>query len=86
MSTDPDALYLIWSNQKGQWWRPNRRGYTTIIEEAGRYSHDDAVHIVHDATVGWKLQHQRTNPVTGEEYVSYDEVLVLAPESTEVAW
>lgn len=29
---------LIWSGQWGAWWRPNAKGYTTNIEEAGVYS------------------------------------------------
>ncbi len=74
--------YLIWSNQKGMWWRDNRRGYTQFIEEAGRYALAlvEAVAIVTGATLGGRLVHKRTDPVTGREYESYDEVMVLAPE------
>lgn len=79
--TDLD-FYLVWSNQKGQWWRPFRRGYTSIIEEAGRYDHAEAVSIVRDATVDGRIVHERTDPVSGTAYTSFDEVLVLAPEST----
>lgn len=79
-------LWLVWSNQKGQWWRANRRGYTAVIEEAGRYAEDEARAIVKDATVDWQIKHERVDPVTGVPYVSYDEEMVLAPECTEVAW
>ena len=34
--------WLIWSNEHKAWWNANKRGYTFIIEEAGRYSFDDA--------------------------------------------
>ena len=84
--TDEPNLFLIWSNQKGMWWRPDRRGYTAIIDEAGRYPRNEAERIVRDATVDWQIRHERINPVTGESYVSFDEVLVLAPECTEAAW
>jgi hypothetical protein len=78
-------MFLIWSNQHQMWWRPLRRGYTAVIEEAGRYTRDAAEKIVADATLGGQLAHQRTNPVSGAEYTSFDEVLVLAPECTDLA-
>lgn len=74
-------MCLVWSNQHSAWWRPNRRGYTTFIEEAGRYDRTEAEEIVRDATLGGQLSRQRIDPVTGRAYSSYDEALVLAPES-----
>ncbi len=41
--------YLIWSNEKNSWWKPNSRGYTEKIEEAGRYSLTEALEIEKDA-------------------------------------
>lgn len=35
--------YLIWSNEHRAWWRPNAHGYTVHIEQAGRYTRDEAV-------------------------------------------
>lgn len=47
---DPDPKeWLIWSNEHEAWWRPNHRGYTCIIEEAGRYSKAEADSIVANA-------------------------------------
>lgn len=86
MTADALPLFLVWSNQHAAWWRPARRGYTTIIEEAGRYDRGEAEAIVKDATLDGRLQHSRVDPVTGLAYTSFDEVLVLAPESTEGAW
>jgi hypothetical protein len=74
--------YLIWSNQHAMWWRPNERGYTQYIEEAGRYSRADAERIVNDATLGGRLGHRRVNPMTEERYTAFDEYAVLAPEAT----
>lgn len=38
--------YLIWSFKHGAWWRPHdEMGYTTNIEEAGRYSRGQAKQI-----------------------------------------
>lgn len=74
--------WLIWSNQHGMWWRPEERGYTQVIEEAGRYEYQRAKEIVAQATVGHRLMTTRTNPRTGERYESFDEVMVLAPESS----
>lgn len=78
--------YLVWSNQKGMWWRADRRGYTQIIDEAGRYTRAEAEDIVKSATLDGKLKHRRADPVTGVEYVSFDEVMVSAPEAIEVPW
>jgi hypothetical protein len=74
--------FLIWSNQHGMWWRPNRRGYTQIIDEAGRYSADEAEAIVRQATVDGALRHTRRNPITGDIYEMFDEVAVPEPVIT----
>lgn len=70
--------YLIWSNQHGAWWAPDRRGYTPWIEAAGRYAEADARRIVADATLDGKL----TRKVIGTHglITIVDEVMVLAPE------
>ena len=71
---------LVWSNQHGQWWRPARRGYTSVIEEAGRYSIAEAREIVAQATLDGQLTRTALSPITGEHYATVDEVLVPAPE------
>jgi hypothetical protein len=80
-----EQVFLIYSNQHGRWWRPGKSGYTQVIEEAGRYPRAEAEKIVAAATCDGALLHERTDPVTGAAYVSFDEVLVLAPESTEAS-
>lgn len=45
--------YLIWSNEHGAWWRPNSRGYTINLEQAGRYSYQAAIDIASSARDGW---------------------------------
>lgn len=35
--------WLIWSNEHRAWWRPDCRGYTHRVEEAGRYTFEDAL-------------------------------------------
>lgn len=44
--------FMIWSNQRGAWWRPFRRGYTTIIEWAGVYSEAEAQEIIAQSGIG----------------------------------
>jgi len=38
--------YLIWSFEHRAWWGPDRCGYTTDIERAGRYTKEEAGEIV----------------------------------------
>lgn len=40
---------LIWSNEHGAWWRPQRCGYTPYKSLAGEYSLEEAVQICGDA-------------------------------------
>lgn len=37
--------YLVWSNEHHAWWNPDRKGYTTKVKLAGRYSRDEAIKI-----------------------------------------
>jgi hypothetical protein len=75
------SAYLIWSNQKTMWWRASRSGYTPVIEEAGHYTRAEAEEIVRSSTCDGQLKHHREDPVSGAAYVSFDEVMVLAPEA-----
>ncbi len=37
--------FLIWSIEHGSWWRADHGGYTSDVEEAGRYSFDEVIDI-----------------------------------------
>lgn len=41
--------WLIWSNEHNAWWRAGGHGYTPDRDEAGRFSHDEALGIVTNA-------------------------------------
>lgn len=43
------ADYLIWSNEHRAWWRANRCGYATGLDQAGRYTRQEALDICRDA-------------------------------------
>lgn len=36
-------LYAIWSQEHGQWWKPNGNGYTDSFNEAGLFNLEDAI-------------------------------------------
>jgi len=44
-------LYLIWSIEHDQWWKPNKMGYTDDMSKAGRYSVEDATEICEIANI-----------------------------------
>lgn len=65
--TEEDPIWLVWSNEHAAWWRPNWRGYTCIIKDAGRYPKRVADQICREANYGGRV----------------NEVTVLAPEALE---
>jgi hypothetical protein len=44
--------YLIWSSEHRAWWGPGRMGYVRRVENAGRYSHEEAMRICTEAMPG----------------------------------
>ena len=36
-------VYLIWSNEHGQWWKPGSWGYCTGLRGAGHFTRDEAI-------------------------------------------
>jgi hypothetical protein len=43
--------YVIWSFEHQAWWAPDRRGYTEMLDQAGRYDDAEAQQIVRHANV-----------------------------------
>lgn len=44
--------FLIWSNEHGAWWGPDRCGYVRSLGKAGRYSESEALGICANAIPG----------------------------------
>lgn len=42
-------MFLIWSFEHHAWWAPERRGYVPTVDQAGRYTADEAGAIVLDS-------------------------------------
>ena len=48
-----NIVYLLWSNKHSMWWRPLDMGYTSDINEAGRYTEELAlVRVLNSAHCG----------------------------------
>jgi len=43
--------YLVWSFEHNAWWKTGRRGYTTNIADAGKYSIEEAEKICSQANI-----------------------------------
>ena len=41
-----EQLWLIWSFEHKSWWMPDERGYTGKMEDAGKYTYEQAFNIV----------------------------------------
>ena len=77
--TDDGRLWLVWSNEHGAWWRGDGRGYTRVLNEAGRWSKDMADDIVDQATQGGRVTVTRET-WAGTAVEVPPEVAVPAPE------
>jgi hypothetical protein len=62
-------LWRIWSNQKGAWWKPNKRGYTYLFHEAGHYTRTEVDQIL-----------ERTNFVNDRPGIPNEVAILIAEE------
>lgn len=49
-----ELTHLIWSNERCAWWRSGGIGYAVIVEEAGRFTRDQALEECRRALLGWR--------------------------------
>lgn len=52
LPAEPAPEYVVWSNEHRAWWGPNRAGYCTKLENAGRYDREAALAICDGARGG----------------------------------
>ena len=57
--------YVLWSRMHQKFWRPMREGYTSEIDEAGRYSDNEALSICKESVM--PDGSRRTVPLTAPE-------------------
>ena len=58
----PADLYVIWSIEHGAWWRPDRRGYTGHINDAGHYTLAECAVILEQAN--YRITHECAIPLS----------------------
>lgn len=63
--------YLVWSNGHGAWWAKRGLGYTLNLDEAQRYTAEDAARVCIEASAHGMLSNEDGSP---------PEVRVVAPE------
>lgn len=64
--------YLVWSNEHGCWWGPNRAGYSRALKDAGVYSRDEALRICIGARGGRQFnQNPSEVPVLREDAILF---------------
>ena len=49
-----ESTHLIWSNEHRGWRRPGGLGYSVHVEEAGRFTRQQALEKCRRALVGWR--------------------------------
>jgi len=59
--------YLIWSNEHRGWWAPGRAGYVRRVEDAGRYTQEQALGICTGAIIRPKDKPLNELPVRLED-------------------
>lgn len=63
--------YLIWSDEHSAWWRPASRGYTIHMDQAGRYSREEALSICANGRDGWNAKESPSEiPVREEDAIA----------------
>lgn len=70
MSTT-NRKYLIWSNEHNSWWGPNRRGYSPLIECAGKYNYEEAIEICNESNKNWDISQTRPEELPIEESMAF---------------
>jgi hypothetical protein len=70
--------YLVWSNHRGAWVRPQCNGYTGSLDEAGYFTAADAERIVALENCGGPVE--RVDPFTNRRYVQYSAVIMPEPQ------
>lgn len=43
------SLYYVWSAEHAAWWRPGHNGYAKGVNDAGRYTREQAIEICRNA-------------------------------------
>lgn len=79
MSTE--HTYVIWSFEHKRWWRSDRGGYTDFLDEAARFTEDDAKALVDTAN-----QYAKEHPGPWPPVIPEDRYLFNAHEYLAVSY
>jgi len=72
--------YLVWSNMHNAFWREGRAGYTSQLNQAGRYSREEAIGIAAGSRDGYE-----SKMIPAEIPVRLDAVMCRKPDQS-IVW
>lgn len=72
---ETDTTYVIWSNEHRAWWGPDRRGYCSRLDDAGRYDRESALGVCIGARGG-----RRYNDNPSEVMVLFEDACLFWPD------
>lgn len=53
--TQTGPVYVVWSHEHSAWWATGGWGYTTVLDDAGKFSRAAAIKVCHNAGAPFRI-------------------------------